>query len=680
MHDANAEVVDGEEHSDEEDLRPSFEKMKSKQATKHVQVGSDMLFRRRFREALTEFSKAQFLDPLRAEVFVLKAKCFEQFCDFKSSIANLRKAVRLNPEHAHWRRHLSIMVDAQGQSNIRMLSSSNVKNSASLLLVESLSYFTEAIEIEETIPEYWLHRCLTYIRLTRWRKALEDINQYIFLIEESIAELSNTSDFASAFDTTLSVTTGHDVSAATERKAAHEKRKQFNARLCDAFVMRAKLHWRLEIVTRAQSDLDRAHYLNPEHVEVQCLKRIIGAQNERIHQTTARLILGGKLKGALKELRAAIKLNPDDVQMLLLRAAVYRKLDCQQESLADIEAATVAHRDSVRLHHEMKKRNAGTGRNRARQLRREQEALRNARNGRMPRVLSPDAPRDKDIPEPVQITVMRNLTLNEAALNTLTLDPTASRGVFEKIIHSQQEIASKSGAKVDPLFFVNRGDSYATSGRWKEALKDYMQAYQMSPSGWEVRSRISLVYHKLGSKLFNERRYLEAVRVFTTAISHLNTVPEYYVARGSAYLEHKKYKLAHADFQQALTLDPNHRVALLRIMQFEPEEAQAVRFTNQLRNKVGPRAKNRPKVPGRRRPRPQTSAPKPLLNTNRPRPTTPWGAAMPPMKMTLRVKHSQNKRIRGMAASARHRRRESAPSGRPFTAVALPYVSRIRKR
>ena len=34
MHDANAEVVDEEEHSDEEDLRPSFEKMKSKQATK----------------------------------------------------------------------------------------------------------------------------------------------------------------------------------------------------------------------------------------------------------------------------------------------------------------------------------------------------------------------------------------------------------------------------------------------------------------------------------------------------------------------------------------------------------------------------------------------------------------------------------------------------------------------
>ena len=34
MHDANAEVLDGEEHSDEEDLRPSFEKMKSKQATK----------------------------------------------------------------------------------------------------------------------------------------------------------------------------------------------------------------------------------------------------------------------------------------------------------------------------------------------------------------------------------------------------------------------------------------------------------------------------------------------------------------------------------------------------------------------------------------------------------------------------------------------------------------------
>ena len=40
-------------------------------------------------------------------------------------------------------------------------------------------------------------------------------------------------------------------------------------------------------------------------------------------------------------------------------------------------------------------------------------------------------------------------------------------------------------------------------------------------AGWEVRSRISLVYHKLGSKLFNERRYLE---VYATAYMHTVTL------------------------------------------------------------------------------------------------------------------------------------------------------------
>jgi len=437
---------------EDEDVQPSFEQMKSKQATKHVQVGSDHLFRRRFYEALTEFSKATFLDPLRAEVYVLKSKCFEKLCDFKSSIANLRKAVRLNPDQADWRRHLSIMVDAQGQSNIRMLSSTNLKNSASVLLIEALSYFSEAIEIEETLAEYWLHRCLTYIRLTKWRKALSDINQYIFLLEESMSELNHASGMA--LNETLIRAMGES-SAIADRKAAAasvlEQRQQYTNRLCDSFVMRAKLYWRLENVAKAKSDLDRAHYLSPEHVEVQRLKRIIARQNERIHTTTSRLILGGQMKAALKELNQALKLNPEDVQMLLLRAAVYRKLDFQKESLADIDRATKAHRTSIQLHHELKKRSTSTRRSRKKQA------------------MSPEAPKDEDIDEPLQITVMRNLTLNEAALNSLCEGhASASRDVFEQIIDSQQEIARKSGNKVDPLFFVNRGDSYATSGRWKE--------------------------------------------------------------------------------------------------------------------------------------------------------------------------------------------------------------------
>lgn len=656
---------DDEQSLEDEDVQPSFEQMKSKQATKHVQVGSDYLFRRRFYEALTEFSKATFLDPDRAEVYVLKSKCFEMLCDFKSSIANMRKAVRLNPEQADWRRHLSIMVDAQGQSHIRMLSSTNLKNGAGALLIEALSYFAEAIEIEETIPEYWLHRCLTYIRLTQWKKALSDINQYIFLLEEEMSELEH----ANGLDLNESLVRAIGApSAMADRKAAAasvmQQRRQYNNRLCAAFVMRAKLYWRLEIVTKAKSDLDRAHYLNPEHAEVQILKRIIARQNERTHTTTSRLILGGQMKAALKELNQALKLNPEDVQMLLLRAAVYRKLDYHKESLADIDRATMAHRTSIQLHYELKQRSTSTRRSR----RRAKQAM------------TPEPPKDEDIDEPLQITVMRNLTLNEAALNSLCEGhASASRDVFEQIIESQQEIARKNGNRVDPLFFVNRGDSYATSGRWKEALKDYMQAYQMSPNGWKIRSRISLVYHKLGSTRFNERRYLEAVRIFTIAIKHLDTVPDYYVSRGAAYLEHKNYKLAHADFKKALELDPNHRVALLRIMQFEPAQSQAERFANRLLNQrnasSGVSHTSRPK----------TSSSK--LNRNRSSthweaetPTTPWGTPMPPMKHTLRVKHAHKSSIRGMVAATMRRRSAHVPSGRPFNAVTLPYVWNRAKR
>ena len=41
-------------------------------------------------------------------------------------------------------------------------------------------------------------------------------------------------------------------------------------------------------------------------------------------------------------------------------------------------------------------------------------------------------------------------------------------------------------------------------------------------AGWKVRSRISLVYHKLGSDSFNARRYFE-VRANTTSGAHPTT-------------------------------------------------------------------------------------------------------------------------------------------------------------
>lgn len=325
----------------------------------------------------------------RAELYVLKAKCFEQLCDFKSAIANLRKAIRIRPgllvpemrssllnclvfgpanvspsahlvpppENESWLKELAFVVDAQvctwvfasstprvltrtvlqGQSNIRHLKTNCVQGARpacsppavnlsthlahmsdthKLLLAEALSYFTEAITIDEGHALYWLHRSVTYIRLQQWRLALADINQYI-LLEDTNSQSSNADSTSKRIQK----------SGLLEPDAM--KQMKHSVANCDAFVMRAKLHWRLDMVAMAQADLDRAHYLNPEHQEVQFLKRIIGRQNERIHQVTSRLILGGKLQAALKELTGALKLNPGDVQMLLLRAAVYRKLNQQ---------------------------------------------------------------------------------------------------------------------------------------------------------------------------------------------------------------------------------------------------------------------------------------------------------------------------------------------------------------
>ena len=68
-------------------------------------------------------------------------------------------------------------------------------------------------------------------------------------------------------------------------------------------------------------------------------------------------------------------------------------------------------------------------------------------------------------------------------------------------------------------------------GHLSFALADYQQALELESTDWVVISRISMVHHQYGVAEYANRRYQEAEKCFTTAITCNSKISQYYIAR-----------------------------------------------------------------------------------------------------------------------------------------------------
>ena len=301
-----------------------------------------------------------------------------------------------------------------------------------------------------------------------------------------------------------------------------------NSSSADIYILRAKLRWMMGSTGSGNDDFACAQRLDPEHPEVKIYEDMLWNKVEEVYAEASQCLLRKDYPSAKRLLSNGLELNPADIKVRVLRAATNRFMKYHDEALADLEHAS--------------------------------------------QVFS-----EQNQTEQVHAEIVRqqNLTFNDMAVESFK-KRNFHRAItlFNRVIESENfgkvsAIVAREGVSVvNMAFYRNRGDCYRHCGQIPQALADYHVAYDMNPNDWEIRTRLALVHHILGSELFNKKKYDEAEIEFSTAIQYNPKVGHFYLHRGNALYLQQKFEDSYNDYEKALELNPQLREAGERLNQF----------------------------------------------------------------------------------------------------------------
>jgi tetratricopeptide (TPR) repeat protein len=301
-----------------------------------------------------------------------------------------------------------------------------------------------------------------------------------------------------------------------------------NSSSADIYILRAKLRWMMGSTGTGNDDFARAQRLDPEHPEVKIYEDMLWNKVEEVYAEASQCLLRKEYPSAKRLLSNGLELNPADIKVRVLRAATNRFMKNFDEALADLEHAA--------------------------------------------QVFS-----EQNQTEQVHAEIIRqqNLTFNDMAVESFKKrDFHRAITLFNRVIESENfgevsaVVAREGVSAVNMAFYRNRGDCYRHCGQIPQALADYHVAYDMNPNDWEIRTRLSLVHHTLGSELFNKKSYDEAEIEFSTAIQYNPKVGHFFLHRGNALYLQQKFEDAYSDFEKAMELNPQLTEAGERLSQF----------------------------------------------------------------------------------------------------------------
>ena len=301
-----------------------------------------------------------------------------------------------------------------------------------------------------------------------------------------------------------------------------------NSSSADIYILRAKLRWMMGSTGSGNDDFACAQRLDPEHPEVKIYEDMLWNKVEEVYAEASECLLRKDYPSAKRLLSNGLELNPADIKVRVLRAATNRFMKYHDEALADLEYAS--------------------------------------------QVFS-----EQNQTEQVHAEIVRqqNLTFNDMAVESFK-KRNFHRAItlFNRVIESENfgkvsAIVAREGVSVvNMAFYRNRGDCYRHCGQIPQALADYHVAYDMNPNDWEIRTRLALVHHILGSELFNKKKYDEAEIEFSTAIQYNPKVGHFYLHRGNALYLQQKFEDSYNDYEKALELNPQLTEAGERLNQF----------------------------------------------------------------------------------------------------------------
>ncbi len=154
--------------------------------------------------------------------------------------------------------------------------------------------------------------------------------------------------------------------------------------------------------------------------------------------------------------------------------------------------------------------------------------------------------------------ILRPVYWQGAPFGKLQALPTDAKHVTSPIWHNLDEayfdVAEGIRTAVVKLLFQQantQGDTYSSTGQFREALTEYERAIHIDPNN-------ASVYNSKGITLFELQRYEEALIAFEQAIRLDSNFTRGFNNKGTVLANLKRYKEALVAFEQAALLDPNN--------------------------------------------------------------------------------------------------------------------------
>jgi len=273
----------------------------------------------------------------------------------------------------------------------------------------------------------------------------------------------------------------------------------------DSLITLAKISLREGKSEESNSYFWKAYDIDSNNLEVKEYFSTIKMQIETWLKKANEYIIKNNIQMGYLWCNKALKLYPDHPEALLLRSAIFIKLNNLKESMKDLNFAE-------KIYHKTKT--------------------------------------DKSL-------------LNEKDLH-MTYSFVGKENLIRKNYrHSIRFFDQAIRIKSDDF------DSHMQKGECLMKIKNYSEAYEefayclkIKPHHKLALYKCGLIKYKIGIQLYNERLYDKCIETLNTAISYSSNISEFFVLRAKCYIKLKKIKEAISDINHSLKLKPNEAEAL----------------------------------------------------------------------------------------------------------------------
>ncbi|XP_053275957.1 tetratricopeptide repeat protein 16 [Pleuronectes platessa] len=426
-------------------------------ASEHYSNGEEAVRKRQYEKAVICFSRAATLQPEQTRLFVAQAESYLQLCDFQSAAACFQKAELLEP--GAFSRRLAFIYYLQGQCLFDRA-----------LFSEALDSFSRAAELKPGCRVLAARRLACLAAAGRHAHCLKLVNDWM------------TSDGPTS----------------------------------DLYVLRARLHRRLQQTSQCHRDVRSALALTPTCPEASALLLQLQEAGEGARLQAVERALSGRLTEAVCRINAALENCPQDARLHLFRGILHRRLKDFTAAIEDLVQA-------VELSEEEEEGGV-----------KGQVEVRHRQDGSLE----------------AEAEFQLVLTYNDFAVQCFSRGLYAEAALLlNKAIEEEKEEAG---------LYLNRGDCFFKQGELCYALSDYQQAEEMMrPDDPALRLRLAVLHNTLGSLHFQEGRFQEAVDMLSLSVHYDPSAARSYEDRAKALRRLRELDGAREDLIRTLILDPS---------------------------------------------------------------------------------------------------------------------------